>query len=84
MTDIASDKKAIYRTFPLFLHENIICCGYFLEAPHRGAYNEYPHHRSKWRTGEQKYHQILLLNKSSTGGNWNVLFIEVIEIVRSF
>ena len=27
----------------LFLHENI-CCGYSLEAPHRGASNEYPQH----------------------------------------
>ena len=27
----------------LFLHENI-CCGYQLEAPHRGASNEYPQH----------------------------------------
>ena len=26
--------------FFLFLHENI-CCGYSLEAPHRGASNEY-------------------------------------------
>ena len=27
----------------LFLDENI-CCGYSLEAPHRGASNEYPQH----------------------------------------
>ena len=27
--------------FLLFLEENI-CCGYSLEAPHRGASNEYP------------------------------------------
>ena len=27
----------------LFLHENI-CCGYSLEAPRRGASNEYPQH----------------------------------------
>ena len=29
--------------FFLFLDENI-CCGYSLEAPHRGASNEYPQH----------------------------------------
>ena len=27
----------------LFLNKNI-CCGYLLEAPHRGASNEYPQH----------------------------------------
>ena len=32
----------------LFLHENI-CCGYSLEAPHRGASNEYPQHMFSWR-----------------------------------
>ena len=34
--------------FFLFLHENI-CCGYSLEAPHRGASNEYPQHVFSWR-----------------------------------
>ena len=29
--------------FFLFLNENI-CCGYSLEAPQRGASNEYPQH----------------------------------------
>ena len=29
--------------FFLFLSENI-CCGYSLEAPHRGASDEYPQH----------------------------------------
>ena len=32
----------------LFLHENI-CCGYSLEAPRRGASNEYPQHMISWR-----------------------------------
>ena len=30
-------------TFFLFLPKNI-CCGYLLEAPHRGTSNEYPQH----------------------------------------
>ena len=34
--------------FFLFLHENI-CCGYSLEAPRRGASNEYPQHMFSWR-----------------------------------
>ena len=34
--------------FFLFLHKNI-CCGYSLEAPRRGASNEYPQHRFSWR-----------------------------------
>ena len=29
--------------FFLILHENVICCEYALEAPHRVASNEYPH-----------------------------------------
>ena len=32
----------------LFLHENIHC-GYSLEAPRRGASNEYPQHMFSWR-----------------------------------
>ena len=31
----------------LFLHGNI-CCGYSLEAPQRGASNEYPQHMFLW------------------------------------
>ena len=34
--------------FFLFLHENI-CCGYSLEAPQRGASNDYPQHMFSWR-----------------------------------
>ena len=32
----------------LFVHENI-CCGYSLEAPRRGASNEYPQLMFSWR-----------------------------------
>ena len=32
----------------LLLHENI-CCGYSLEAPRRGASDEYPQHMFSWR-----------------------------------
>ena len=38
---LAFNKKV--RIFLLFLKENI-CCGYSLEAPRRGASNEYPQH----------------------------------------
>ena len=34
--------------FFLFLKGNI-CCGYSLEAPRRGASNEYPQHMFSWR-----------------------------------
>ena len=34
--------------FFLFFHENIYC-GYLLEAPHRGASNEYPQYMFSWR-----------------------------------
>ena len=38
---LAFNKKV--RIFLLFLNKNI-CCGYSLEAPRRGASNEYPQH----------------------------------------
>ena len=40
---IATDKRGSHIIFFLFLNENI-CCGYSLEAPRRGASNEYPQH----------------------------------------
>ena len=44
---IALDKELFFNQkvsiFFLFLNENI-CCGYSLEAPCRGASNEYPQH----------------------------------------
>ena len=33
----------ILGSFSPVLHKNI-CCGYSLEAPHRGSSNEYPQH----------------------------------------
>ena len=43
-TIIPPDKREYSNNiFFLFLHENI-CCGYSLEAPQRGASNEYPQH----------------------------------------
>ena len=52
--------------FFLFLHKHI-CCGYTLEAPHRGASNEYPKHTffmENWRKVFHNYPQILLLKGS--------------------
>ena len=41
------------------------CCGYSLEAPRRGAFNESHNIYFLWRTGEnyprQNYHQVLVL-----------------------
>ena len=37
--------------FFLFLHKNI-CCGYSLEAPHRGTSNVYPQHMFLWKIRE--------------------------------
>ena len=37
---IATDKRGDPHNIFVFLHENI-CCGYSLEAPRRGASNEY-------------------------------------------
>ena len=38
----------------LLLHENI-CYGYSLEAPRRGASNEYPQHMFSWRNKKNIY-----------------------------
>ena len=40
-------RGGIHIIFFLFLHKNI-CCGYSLEAPRRGASNEYPQHMFSW------------------------------------
>ena len=49
---IAQDKALFFSLkvliFFLFLHENI-CCRYSLEAPQKGASNEYPQHMYSWR-----------------------------------
>ena len=44
--------------FFLYRHEKI-CCGYSLEAPQRGASNEYPQHMFLWKTRE-KYPRIII------------------------
>ena len=46
--------------FFLFLDENI-CCGYSLEAPHRGASNEYPQHMFLWRNKKSIYLILTLI-----------------------
>ena len=43
MTTLLQIRGGIHIIFFLFLDENI-CCGYSLEAPRRGASNEYPQH----------------------------------------
>ena len=48
--------------FFLFLHKKI-CCGYSLEAPRRGASNEYPQHMFSWRTRE---HYPIIITKYSS------------------
>ena len=50
--------------FFLFHHENI-CCGYSLEAPQWGAYNEYPLHMFQWRNKTKKINPIFPLIYSS-------------------
>ena len=49
---IAPDKR-VSTYFSLFLHKNM-CCGYSLEVPHRGAYNEYTQSMFSCRT-KKKY-----------------------------
>ena len=43
--------------FTLFVHENI-CCRYSLEAPRRGASNEYPQHMYSRRNKKYQYFSI--------------------------
>ena len=58
---IGLEKRGYQVNIFLFLHENI-CCGYSLEAPHRGASNEY--HNICFR-GEIRKISILLGWKKS-------------------
>ena len=56
---IALDKMLLFFNpkiliFFLLLHENL-CCGYWLEAPHWGTSNEYPHHMFLWRNKKNIY-----------------------------
>ena len=48
---IPTDKRSNLTTVFLFLHENIYC-GYSLEAPYQGAFNEYPQHMFLWGNKE--------------------------------
>ena len=41
--------------FFLFLHENIIYCGYSLEVPQWGTSDEYPQHMFSWRNKKNIY-----------------------------
>ena len=45
---IGLDKTGCQGNIFIVLHESI-CCGYSLEAPHRGASNEYPQYMFSWR-----------------------------------
>ena len=52
--DTALFSIKIVSIFFLFLDKNI-CCGYSLEAPHRGASNEYPQHMFSLRNKKTIY-----------------------------
>ena len=47
----------------LILHGNI-CCGYSLEAPCRGASNEYPQHMFSWRNIKNVMGHLILKHDS--------------------
>ena len=65
--------------FFLFLHKNI-CCGYSLEAPRRGASNEYTQHMFLWRNGEN-YPRIITKYSSLTSPlNYNDIKTEIIRL----
>ena len=54
----------IMGSFSLVLHQKI-CCGYSLEAPRRGASNEYPEHMFLWRN-KKNYPTIITKYASLT------------------
>ena len=63
--------KLPYNNLYLLLHKKL-CCGYSLEALHKGTSNEYPQHMFLWKNGEnhlKNYHQILP-NNSSVHYDW--------------
>ena len=58
--------------FFLFLHKNI-CYGYSLEAPCRGASNEYTQHMFLWRTVEN--YPVIVTNYSSLSSPLNKYYL---------
>ena len=61
--------------FFLCLHENI-CCGYSLEAPHRGASNEYPQHMFSWKNKKNIFLIPLLSGVMKGGSIYLITFIK--------
>ena len=62
VVNIAPNKREYPHNFFLFIHKNIRC-GYSLEAPCRGASNEYPQHMFLWR--KKKNINIFRLEKKA-------------------
>ena len=64
---ISRSKHMVWRIFYLFvcMYTNTCCC-YSLEAPHRGASNEYPQHMFSWRN--KKKCQSFWLEKNCLNG----------------
>ena len=61
-TQIALDKAYFfYQNVFFFSYFYMTCCGYSLEAPHRGASNEYPQHMFSWRNKKSIYLMLALI-----------------------
>ena len=65
--DIATDKRGYPHNIFLILHENI-CCGCSLEAPQRGASNEYSQHMFSWRNKKGLFVCVEVLRPSQPNG----------------
>ena len=61
---IGLDKSGYQVNIFLIFPQNI-CCGYSLEAPRRGASNEYPQHMFSWRN-KKNINTIGLKNRALT------------------
>ena len=74
MSYVVLDKRCIHMNNSLYPPQNI-CCGYSLEAPSRGASNEYPQH--VFRGEKEKYHYFCWHNTISVRCNKHSLRSEI-------
>ena len=70
--DLAPDKRGYQEYVFLFLHE-IICCGYSIELPRRGASDEF--HSICFRGEIRKYQEFLVEPRALSGAMHDIPFI---------
>ena len=61
-----------------------LCCGYSLEAPQRGASNEYPQHMFLWRNKKDIHLILPVINSYGLKANLNTNHMFIFDKYESF